>query len=45
MKHSLYFSAQPAAARPHRPSMLNICAALFFTLAGLLGLEGSENGE
>jgi len=30
---------------PRRASMLDVCAAIFLTLAGLLGREGSANGE
>jgi hypothetical protein len=50
MKQTLYFTAPPAAPRArgknlHHASMLDVCAALIFTLAGLLGREGTAHGE
>jgi hypothetical protein len=36
---------QPRGRQAPAASMLDVCAALFLTLAGLLGLEGSNNGE
>ena len=50
----LHFAAVPAGAfgssrqgriSPRRSSMLDVCAALILTLAGLLGLEGTAHGE
>jgi hypothetical protein len=45
MKQPLYFPAQPAAVRTRLASMLDVCAALLLTLAGLLGREGIPHGE
>jgi hypothetical protein len=32
-------------AQTHPASLLDVCAALFLTLAGLLGVEGYPDGE
>jgi hypothetical protein len=46
MNPILHIPVLPTARRGiHRASMLDVCAALFLTLAGLLGREGTAHGE
>ena len=50
MKQTLHLTApRPLAGsrseRGRRASLLDVCAALYLTLSGLLGREGIPNGE
>lgn len=50
MKQTLHLNtpllrAHSGRIAPRQASVLDVCAALFYTLAGLLGFEGAEDGE